>query len=108
MIERQIDSPIPKPPGLVVKKDSNNRSTLSGANPGPESRTAMSTPSESVFAVLMSNSRGPSLIPLIASIALINQTVCERWMNDQADQPSSIQPRHCQSACHVGTSWQGR
>jgi hypothetical protein len=46
---------------------------LSGANPGPESRTATSTSSESVFAVLKSNSRDPSLIALIASIPLINK-----------------------------------
>jgi hypothetical protein len=43
MIELQIDNPIPKPPGFVVKKDSKIQSTFSGAKPDPESRTATST-----------------------------------------------------------------
>ena len=42
MIERQIDSPSPKPFGLVVWKALKRRSRAAGANPGPESRTATS------------------------------------------------------------------
>jgi hypothetical protein len=38
---------------------------------GPESRTEMSTPPASVRSVLTSSSRGPSLVPVIASIALM-------------------------------------
>ena len=43
MIERQIESPMPMPLGFVVKKASNKRSMISGAIPGPESSTAIST-----------------------------------------------------------------
>ena len=42
-----IDSPIPMPPGLVVKNGSNMCSALSGASPVPESWTATSTASPS-------------------------------------------------------------
>ena len=45
-----------------------------GFNPGPESRTETRNPG-SVFAVLISNSRGPSLIPLIASMALMSKLI---------------------------------
>jgi hypothetical protein len=55
MIERQIDSPIPKPRGLVVEKASKTRSKISGARPGPESRTATTAPSDAALAVLISN-----------------------------------------------------
>src|ERR1700692_1084465 len=42
MIERQIESPIPMPPDLVVKKGLNSRSTFSAAIPTPQSATLMS------------------------------------------------------------------
>src|SRR5260221_2203378 len=42
-IDRQIDSPMPMPLGFVVKKGSKRRSMVSGASPGPESSTAIST-----------------------------------------------------------------
>jgi hypothetical protein len=44
---------------------------MPGVSRGPESRTEMSTPPASVRSVLTSSSRGPSLVPVIASIALM-------------------------------------
>ena len=44
MIERQIESPIPMPLDLVVKNELKRCSRLAGSSPGPESRTATSTP----------------------------------------------------------------
>jgi hypothetical protein len=43
MIERQIDSPIPIPSGLVVKKALKSRSAFSGVMPMPESTTSSTT-----------------------------------------------------------------
>ena len=37
MIDWQIDTPIPMPPGLVVQNASKSRSKLSSFRPGPES-----------------------------------------------------------------------
>jgi hypothetical protein len=71
MIDRQTDSPRPKPPGLVVWKASKMRSSAAGATPGPVSRTATSAPAGSALEVLITKSRGPSLKSLIASIALM-------------------------------------
>src|SRR5271165_5074311 len=70
MIERQIDSPNPKPLGLVVWKALKRCSTAAGASPGPESRTATSTSPDSVVLAPIRSSRGPSLDSLMASKAL--------------------------------------
>src|SRR5258705_432080 len=70
MIERQIDSPSPKPPGFVVWKASNTRAKAAGAKPGPESRTSTDTPSGS-FRVLLSNYRSSSPTSRIPSMALM-------------------------------------
>jgi hypothetical protein len=43
MIERQIESPIPSPLGLVLKKASNKRSAISAGMPAPQSFTATTT-----------------------------------------------------------------
>ena len=43
MIERQIESPIPMPLDLVVKKALNSRSTFSAEIPTPQSVTLTST-----------------------------------------------------------------
>src|SRR4051812_38184861 len=43
-MERQIESPSPKPVGLVVKKASKKRSSAAEGRPGPESCTVTSTP----------------------------------------------------------------
>jgi hypothetical protein len=66
MIERQIDSPIPKPVGFVVWKGANSPAP-SAAKPGPESRTVTCTPPPSAFSVLMSSSRVPSSIRAFGS-----------------------------------------
>jgi hypothetical protein len=43
MIEREIDSPIPMPSGLVVKKALNSRSKYFGSMPPPASSISIST-----------------------------------------------------------------
>ena len=43
MIERQIDNPMPMPPGFVVKNELNIRSAFSGSMPVPESCIATRT-----------------------------------------------------------------
>src|SRR5712671_1244235 len=45
-IDRLIESPMPIPPGLVVKKASNRRDEWSGSNPTPASCTATRTESD--------------------------------------------------------------
>src|SRR5438309_6308442 len=45
MIDRLIESPMPIPPGLVVKNASNRRDEWSGSNPTPASSTATRTES---------------------------------------------------------------
>ena len=71
MMVRQIDRPIPKPPGFVVLKASKMRSRPGELRPGPESRTTTSTPSGSPLPVVITNSRDPSLTELNASTALM-------------------------------------
>jgi hypothetical protein len=62
--------------------DSSLQVRLSGFNPGPESRTATSTPSGACALVPISNSRDPSLTSPIASIAFMIKlrTICCSWM----------------------------
>jgi hypothetical protein len=71
MMERQIDRPIPKTPGLVVYKAPKMRSRGARASPGLESCAATTTPSDLALAVLISNFRDLSPRPRIASIALM-------------------------------------
>jgi S-(hydroxymethyl)glutathione dehydrogenase/alcohol dehydrogenase len=76
-IERQIDSPSPKPLGFVVEKASNKRSCSAGASPGPESRTATRTSPASPLAVLISSSRGPSSMSLVFGLGGIGLNVIQ-------------------------------
>jgi len=64
MIERQIDRPIPKPPGFGRVEGLEQPVNAFWRQP----RTRIS--SKSVLAVLITNSRNPSLVPLMASAAL--------------------------------------
>jgi hypothetical protein len=66
MIERQIDRPIPIPSGFVVKKASNIRPTFVGSSPVPVSVTAISTLPGPSIRELTRNTRGRSMIALIA------------------------------------------
>src|SRR5882672_5123931 len=78
-IDRLIDKPMPSPSSLVVKKGSNRRGACSGSSPVPESRTSTDTVSGPSEADTIVNSRCRSLIPLIASIALmirLSSTCC--------------------------------
>jgi hypothetical protein len=59
MIERLIDSPIPMPLALVVKKALNSRSAFAESIPMPESCTATSTSPASCGCDRISISRGP-------------------------------------------------
>jgi hypothetical protein len=40
MIDRQIEIPMPMPPGFVVKKGAKMRRAIAGSSPGPVSSTA--------------------------------------------------------------------
>src|SRR5438309_1343929 len=61
MIERLIDSPMPMPLGLVVKKASNMRCILSGSIPVPESCTTTSTwPASRCDRISSSRRRSPT------------------------------------------------
>jgi len=73
MIERQIESPSPRPPGLVVQKDSKRRSIVAGVSPGPASYTATSTAFDSVF---------PTLIRQLAR-SITEATHCFHDIDDQ-------------------------
>ena len=63
-----------------------------GRQSGPESRTATSTSSGSVLPVVISNSRGPSLVPLMASMALMSRlriTCCSSTRSPKTSGKSS-------------------
>src|SRR5467141_3170409 len=81
MIERQIDSPIPIPPDLVVKKALNSRSAFSAEIPTPESVTVTSTRSVSSCCDRITRSRGRSVIDCIASMPFITRLMitCCSW-----------------------------
>src|SRR5260370_10396592 len=55
MIDRQIDSPMPMPWGLVVKNGSKMRSAVAGSSPGPVSATPTSSPSVPPGLVVLAN-----------------------------------------------------
>jgi hypothetical protein len=71
MMERQIDRPIPKTPGLVVYNAPKMRSRGARASPGLESCAATTTLSDLALPVLISNFRDLSPRLRIASIALM-------------------------------------
>jgi hypothetical protein len=56
-MERLIERPIPKPPGLVVWKAAKTLSKFPGSSPGPVSRTVTNTLVCFWTCVLMTNSR---------------------------------------------------
>jgi hypothetical protein len=66
----QIDKPMPKRCAFVVQNGSKTRLTSTAGSPGPETCTVIDTPFDESGAVLISHSRGPVLVVLIASTAL--------------------------------------
>jgi hypothetical protein len=68
MIDRHIESPIPRPSDFVVKKGSKIRCAMSGSNPMPVSSTVTSTLPGSARLEDTINSRVRSSTPLIASM----------------------------------------
>src|ERR1700682_533302 len=81
MIERQIESPIPMPPDLVVKKALNSRSASSAAIPTPQSATLTSTRCVSSWRDRITSSRGRSVTDCIASLPFITKLIitCCNW-----------------------------
>jgi hypothetical protein len=71
MIERQIDGPIPGPPGLVVQKASKARSRFAESSPGPQSLTVTTISSRSVLLVRINSSRDSTPTQLRACTALL-------------------------------------
>src|SRR5271170_3943155 len=66
-IDRQIESPIPRPSDFVVKKGSKRRSATVGSSPAPVSSTEISTLPGSARVDVTIGSRVRSATPLIAS-----------------------------------------
>ena len=66
-IDRLMASPIPRPPGFVVKNDSNTRPRSRSAIPFPESSTLNSTLSASGLAVRTHTQRSPASCSATAS-----------------------------------------
>src|SRR3981081_4366411 len=81
MIERQIESPIPMPPDLVVKKGLNSRSASSTEIPTPQSVTLTSTCCVSSWRDRIASSRGGSVTDCIASMPFITKLIitCCSW-----------------------------
>ena len=81
MIERQIDSPMPMPLDLVVKKALNSRSAFSAEIPTPQSFTVTSTCRSSSGRDRITSSRGRSVTGCIASMPLITRLMitCCSW-----------------------------
>jgi len=69
-LERLMESPIPIPSGLVVKKGSKIRSVVRGERPYPESRTSTRISFAPSLREEIDNSRGAPPGSLIASTAL--------------------------------------
>src|SRR5207245_11800340 len=70
-IERQIDNPMPLPPGFVVKNALNNSTRWSAAMPMPVSCTLISTSSSLSGQERIASSRGRSETEAIAWTAFI-------------------------------------
>src|SRR5438128_2128661 len=81
MIDLLIESPMPIPPGLVVKNASNRRGIWSGSNPTPASCTATRTESDEYSCDRIISSRGRSLTPSLASMPFISRLrmTCCNW-----------------------------
>src|SRR6202035_4188987 len=79
MIERPIDSPIPMPVGLVVKKALNSRSAFSAEIPTPQSFTVTSTWFAPSWQDRIVSSRGRSVTDCIASTLLITRLMITCW-----------------------------
>src|SRR6266481_3085515 len=81
MIERQIDSPMPMPLDLVVKKALNSRSAFSAEIPTPESVTLTRTRCVSSWCDRITSSRGRSVTDCIASMPFITRLIitCCSW-----------------------------
>jgi hypothetical protein len=75
MIERQIESPIPMPLDLVVKKAVNSRSASSAEIPTPQSVTLTSACSFSSRSDRITSSRGRSVTDCIASMPFITRLI---------------------------------
>src|SRR5712671_1258954 len=80
-IERQIDSPIPMPLDLVVKKALKSRSAFSAEMPTPQSVTLTSTCCVSSSRDRITSSRGRSLTDCMASMPFITRLmiICCNW-----------------------------
>src|ERR1700692_3297226 len=81
MIERQIESPIPMPLDLVVKKALNSRSAFSADIPTPQSVTLASTCCFSSWRDRITSSRGRSVTDCMASMPFITRLMmtCCSW-----------------------------
>src|ERR1700693_4047789 len=81
MIERQIESPIPMPLDLVVKKALKSRSAFSAEMPTPQSVTLTSTCCIPSWRDRITSSRGRSVTDCIASMPFITRLIitCCSW-----------------------------
>src|ERR1700686_1625697 len=81
MIERQIESPIPMPLDLVVKKALNSRSAFSPEIPTPQSVTLTSTCCVSSWRDRITSSRSRSVTGCMASMPFITRLIitCCSW-----------------------------
>src|SRR5215469_1292813 len=82
MMEVLIESPMPMPSGLVVKKVSKMRAAFSAARPVPESSTATRTVLPSNRSDRTTSVRGRSVTVAIASIAFMTRLrmTCSSWI----------------------------
>src|SRR5271166_2607656 len=106
MMDRQIDSPMPMPLGLVVKKALNSRSTCSGSMPTPQSCTATSTASASRCERILS-SRGRSVTGAMASMPFITRLMmtCCSWIRSTCTRGSPDASSTRNNARWLSTSW---
>src|SRR6266851_3606999 len=81
MIERQIESPMPMPLDLVVKKALNIRSAFSAEIPTPQSVTLTSTCCVPSWRDRITSSRGRSVTDCMASMPFITKLIitCCNW-----------------------------
>src|SRR6202162_5540260 len=85
MIERQIESPMPMPPDLVVKKALNSRSAFSAEIPTPQSVTLTSTCCVSSWSDRITSSRGRTVTECMASMPFIHSLMADQLTLHQRD-----------------------